>query len=147
MIKNTLLATLAVLSFGAAAQNGYWDYREVCDYEQKVTTTPITKCHYAGWLYIQNGLSADLNSWDRTTYGSSTSTLNNHVQCSPTITDSSSRFITDRSGRSLWAFYAGTLSLNNQTHTTKQTTSVEVVPGSCRTERVWIPLCENCQIP
>lgn len=147
MVKNTLLAAMAILSLNVVAENGYWDYREVCDYEQIVTTKPITNCYYTGNLNIQTPTRSQTKSGDWTVFHTSFSTRDNHVQCSQNITTSTTRWITKLDGNFTSAFYAGPLWLTSQTHTTQQSTSVQVVPGSCRTEQVWVPLCPTCQIP
>lgn len=153
MLKNKLLILVATaLPFFASAQNGYWDYREVCDYRTVQTNEPYTLCTYSGSLQtFHNGRF--LSEWT-----TSSEVKNGHVACSSQMYSSTSKFYQAPSywdsatnryvyPPAEWIHLSGWIGLASTSHLNRTTSRTEVVPGSCREERVWVPLCEGCQIP
>ena len=116
--------------------NGYWEDYTVCDYETVTVQTPYTACSYSGWLHGNGG---SISSTAFRTY-------NGHISCPL----SEYKNVHER----VWlgsefvdVWFDGNLPLTNQSHLYNTTTEQRVVEGSCRTERVWIELCDTCPIP
>jgi hypothetical protein len=139
MFKKTLFAILLMLSSSTAFAGGYWDYRQVCDYETVTVSTPYTACTYDGYLY--SGIKQIYS------YGQSMA-FAGHVSC-PTSTFGAEWRNVYNSQTQQWEFdyYTGTLFLSFAQHLTSTSTTTQQVEGSCRMERVWVPLCPGCQIP
>lgn len=147
MYKNRILFFFAaIIPFFASAQNGYWEQRQVCDYEQSQIQTPKTRCVYAGNL-MADDLFNPVTIIDKYAYFSKTQVLDNHLNCPSSYYENTSRYLKLQNGT--WAFvsYRGHLPLSSQTHYMETSTQTVLIPGSCRTEWVWIPLCDGCQIP
>ena len=138
MLKKILFAIVAMLLSTSVFANGYWETREVCDYETITSTNPYTLCEYGGNLY-SNGSSI---------YSYATDTKWGHVSCPGTYYQTESRSIYN-SQTQQWEnqWFSGHLYLYLTQHLTSTSTTQQVIEGSCRTERVWIPLCDGCQIP
>lgn len=143
-MKSFFLGVLffSLVSTTAFAGNGYWDYRTVCDYETIETSEPVTLCLYNGYLY---GWSASNYTANIFSY---TSTAAGHINCQLNVARSELLRSYNYSTQE-WEtiHYSGTLPLVSQYQTDSTTTSTQVIPGSCREERVWIPLCPTCEIP
>ncbi|MFT6777597.1 MAG: hypothetical protein ACJAV1_001516 [Paraglaciecola sp.] len=142
-IKKTLLSLAAVITTfsSAAAANGYWEYVKVCDYEQVEVQQPKTSCVYSGIITSigasYSGISYFVNP-----------IVNGHITCYPRQYASESRSEYNPSTQE-WerVSYSGIVPLTYQGQYFVATTETVKVEGSCRTERVWIELCNNCQIP
>ncbi|MBQ4849600.1 hypothetical protein [Pseudoalteromonas sp. MMG012] len=150
MIKKAALVlgvALGIMSTAAEAR-GYWEYKTVCDYETVYKDVDFTSCSYGGW--------------ESQKYFRSSSILNGHVSCSSGINSSqwvdketcnweyqgvypNQKYV--RVCKMTPTFTSVWLNLESQSHQTRQDAVRQKVPGSCREERVWIPLCSNCQIP
>jgi len=138
MLKKTLFAILLLVSSSSAFAGGYWDYREVCDYETITVSTPYTSCSYNGYLW----------SGSKKIYTDKTDILSGHVSCPSSTFGAEWRNIYN-SQTQQWEYnyYTGTLFLFFAQHLTSTSTITQQVEGSCRMERVWVPLCPGCQIP
>ncbi|MFT6097871.1 MAG: hypothetical protein ACJAYF_000405 [Arenicella sp.] len=139
MIKKTLFAILVMLSSQSAFANGYWDERQVCDYETVTVSTPYTACSYNGFLY--SGIKQIYS------YGQTLS-FSGHVSCPFSTFGHEWRHAYNPQTQQ-WEndYYTGTLYLSSTQHLTSTSTTTQVVEGSCRIERVWVPICRRCQIP
>jgi hypothetical protein len=142
-IKKTLLSLAAVITTfsSAAAANGYWEYVEVCDYEQVEVQQPKTSCVYSGVLTTYTNGYSGINHY-------STHTANSHFDCSSSLYESQYRNTFNNSTQE-WDMkhYTGVIPLIYQNQHFATSTETVKVEGSCRTEQVWIELCNNCQIP
>lgn len=153
MLNKKLLILLATaLPFFASAQNGYWDVRQVCDYRTVQTNEPYTLCAYSGSLWTHHR-GQYFSEWV-----TSSEMKNGHVACSSQMYTSRSvhyqapaywdaannRYVYPPAE---WIHLSGWIGLANTSHLNRTRSHTEVVPGSCREELVWIPLCEGCQIP
>jgi len=139
MFKKILFATIAMLLSTSVFANGYWEYREVCDYETITESYPYTDCYYNGYLWSGSKsifISFEARSWS------------GHVSCPFTLYKSEFRTVYN-SQTQQWEsnWYSGNLNLYSTQHLTGTTSTTQVIEGSCRMERVWIPLCPRCQIP
>lgn len=74
--KKILLCLAITTPFFAAAQNGYWEYREVCDYQTVQTNEPYTLCSYSGSLWTHHN-GKYMSEWT-----TSSENKNGHVACS-----------------------------------------------------------------
>ena len=138
---------LGMISTSAMAR-GYWEYKTVCDYETVYKDVDFTSCYYGGW--------------EGHKYFTSSNILSGHVSCSSTAHTTqwvdeetcnweyqgvypNQRYVrvckTKPTLKSVW------LNLTSQSHQVRQDAVRQKVEGSCREERVWIPLCPTCQIP
>lgn len=139
-----LMSAIALLlvSGQGVAQNGYWEYREVCDYETKEVLTPYTMCFYRGpaTVFIHNKFQVR--------YLELTTKFDDHITCKPQETTSS--WITEYDhGNKEWdtALASASIPLQGWQHKSDKKIITTKITDSCRTEKVWIPLCDNCQIP
>jgi len=133
-----MLAIVAILLSSSVFANGYWEYRQVCDYETITTTTPYTACDYNGYLY--NGINS--------IFSYATETWGGHVSCPYTSYKSEYRNVyNSQTQRWEYLWFSGYLNLYSTQHLTSTSTTTQVIEGSCRLERVWVPLCPRCQIP
>lgn len=138
-LKTIFLASL--FSTGALA-NGYWDYREVCDYEQVQVNTPITSCLYIGTL-----TGSSQSGVNYSTTHSVPVQLPGHTSCQPVQSASTGGMVRNpHTGQNEFVHYHGVLPLVNQVHTYNVTYETRQVEGSCRIEQVWVPLPE-CNEP
>ena len=136
-MKKALLGLLLAAASAGVSANGYWDYRTVCDYETVTTQTPYTSCSYSGWL---NGFGAG------SVPSSSYFTLGGHTSCPSSDYKHVYQGYWD-GGQYKFAWFSGHLHLTSQNHSYHTKTERRRVEGSCRTERVWVELCDGCQIP
>lgn len=130
-----------LMSVGAMA-NGYWDYREVCDYEQVQINTPKTNCTYRGSLHAIVG-----GVW-MSYFVVQPQSFQGHSTCAGGITTSTWANVTDPvTGEWVGAWFDGYIPLVSQSHTYDVSYETRQVEGSCRFEQVWVPLCPTCEIP
>ncbi|TDF38186.1 hypothetical protein EYS14_10840 [Alteromonadaceae bacterium M269] len=140
-MKAKILVGLAacITSFSSMAARGYWEIVQVCDYEQVTVQEPKTACYYSGFLTGSGGVGIPFNI---------NFTVNGHVSCSAHQYQTETRQEFNHStGRWETVFYSGVVPLTGQSQFLADRVETQVVEGSCREERVWIRLCDNCQIP
>ncbi|WP_284244501.1 hypothetical protein [Thalassotalea insulae] len=125
----SLLAASAV----AYAGGGYWDYRKVCEYETITVNDPVTHCSYSGSIY------ADDPSIGRPMYVTSTKKLDNHVSCPAEVTVSRVRKVEVDDGRWEFVRFTGEISLTDESHSYDSHEETQVIEGSCRMVKVWVP--------
>jgi len=137
-----LITSMISTSAFALADNGYWDHRTVCDYEQVEKLTPVTYCTYQG------PLTGWINNTYLSKYYSNTEPSPGHITCTPSKPISNTSYEWNPSTSTYeWITYSGIVTLSSQSQGYITSTTTELVEGSCREERVWVPLCPTCQIP
>jgi hypothetical protein len=142
MKHKILAAAFSALCFSSTAlANGYWDYREVCDYETVEVEYPYVSCFYSG---IATGSTAGIYVSDQVTSLDSKPIGQN---CDQFKQYHGSKRVQLPNGSYATVWLSGVIFLAQQSNEVFIRTETQVVEGSCRTERVWVPLCDGCQIP